>query len=90
VVISESAILDDLIDLDRHSLPSPPPGPDEPAETEDATSGLKDMLLDYERKLLVRCLEQKNTSRELATLLKTSQSTVIRRLRKHGLTHMLR
>ena len=90
VVVSESNTIDDLIDLDRHGLPSPPPGPDTPAEAEDVTSGLKDILLDYERGLLVKCLEQKNTSRELAALLKTSQSTVIRRLRKHGLTHLLR
>lgn len=89
VVISDSDTIDDLIDLDRNDLFPKTDGFNDCIELSIKPGGLKAMLLEVEKKVLIEAAGEKCTSRELANLLMTSQSTIMRRLRRHGLTHIL-
>lgn len=48
--------------------------------------GLNEMLLEFERKKLVRALNKSDSTRDLSERLRISQSTVVRKLKKHGLS----
>ena len=44
----------------------------------------------HEKNILTEAVRQYPSTRRLAAVLKTSQSTIVRRFRKHGLTHLLK
>ena len=89
VVISDSDTIDDLIDLDRNESLSKSDDFSTCIDFPTKSPSLKAMLFEFEKKVLIEAAGKHHSSRELATSLMTSQSTIIRRLRKHGLTHML-
>ena len=46
---------------------------------------LQEAMDDYERELLLKLKETCSTTREMAERLKVNQSTVVRKLQKHGI-----
>jgi len=85
VVIKEKDILEKIIPSGRINLKpsvnscrrSPPPS---------VSRGLNEELFEFEYKKLVKAMEKSETTRDLANCLCISQSTVVRKLKKHGLS----
>ena len=90
VVMGEGDILQDLDSAVTHALPlSHEPYPDIPPSCHDDFD-FKGRLLSCEKQLLVQALERHDTTRALARLLHLSQSSVVRKLKIHGLSHRLK
>ena len=53
------------------------------------TAGLTQEVMAFEKQVLQRAMARCRTTRELAGYLKVSQPTIVRKLRKHGLTGLL-
>ncbi len=51
-----------------------------------ATTSLNDALMNFERKKLEQALEKFDSTRDIADYLDTSQSTIVRKLKRHGLS----
>jgi transcriptional regulator of aromatic amino acid metabolism len=48
--------------------------------------GLNEELLKFERKKLIKAIDKSDSTRDLASYLGINQSTVVRKLKKHGLS----
>ena len=48
--------------------------------------GFNEELLKFERKKLIKAIDKSDSTRDLASYLGISQSTVVRKLKKHGLS----
>ncbi|MCG8529584.1 MAG: sigma 54-interacting transcriptional regulator [Desulfovibrionales bacterium] len=84
VVMGESDILEDLVHPHMPIQEAPPELP----PTGDFN--FKDKIMAYEKELLNRALENHDTTRALARFLNLSQSSVVRKLKAHGLGKKLR
>lgn len=87
VVITDNELITDLIELSSAPVESKNSG--KVASFPAGSVGLAEMVDQFEKNILLEAARKCSSSRRLAALLKTSQSTVVRRFRKHGLTHML-
>lgn len=58
-------------------------------QSTDGTLPLLDALERFEKEILVQTLEKSRNSYEIAEILDIGQSSVIRKLKKHGLNHLL-
>lgn len=88
VVMGESDVLEDLVNQKASPmLPSPAM---EHNLSDSETFDFKEKLLICEKQLILKALEQYRTTRSLARFLKLSQSSVVRKLKIHGLSHRLR
>ena len=91
VVMGENDVLEDLVEHNP-----PPPMPNNTAHIADADLSHSDLfdfkgkLMACEKELMNKALDRYNTTRSLAKFLKLSQSSVVRKLKIHGLTHRLR
>jgi len=94
VVIKEKDILNKILPPGRIRLESPVYSSGySPAETQNASTtkpskplGLTEKLLEFERKSLEQTLGRFDSTRDMASHLGISQSTVVRKLKKHGLS----
>jgi PAS domain S-box-containing protein len=82
VVISDTPLLDDQA-MGLPPRTAPPPAA---AGGSAALSPLGEALARLEKEVLAQALHRCNSTRQMAALLKTSQPTVVRKLKKHGLT----
>ncbi|MCG8564141.1 MAG: sigma 54-interacting transcriptional regulator [Desulfobacterales bacterium] len=88
VVMGEESILEELEDdagITR-TLPFCKGGPPEIPNT----TLLKDNVIAYERQLIRQALKEHKTTRALARHLGLSQSGIVKKLKVHGLTHLLK
>ena len=103
VVMGESDILEDL-DPEPHPPPTrqappisaassstePMETPTPPALFEGKAFKFNKKMLTYEKELIRQALEHHDTTRSLAKCLELSQSSVVRKLKIHGLSHHLK
>ncbi len=85
VVIKEKDVLDKILPPALTRLKSKnisPPG----NRNTTISQGLNEELLEFERKKLEQAMENFDSTRDLANHLNISQSTVVRKLKKHGLS----
>jgi PAS domain S-box-containing protein len=81
VVISDTALLDDH----ALGLPAQRTNPRTALNRSDTIPALHVAIENMEKELLTQALQQCKSTRQMAVLLKTSQPTVVRKLKKHGL-----
>jgi TyrR family helix-turn-helix protein len=76
--VLEKSIVNAILDLklDKNILP---------AEQADDTQSLKNQLSNLEKKILTEALSQYRSTREVAKRLNLSQSSVVRKLKLHGI-----
>jgi len=89
VVMGESDILEDLVCSSHPSMPHQAPTMEHTLSDSD-TFDFKGTLMSYEKQLILKALKRYDTTRSLAAFLKLSQSSVVRKLKIHGLSHRLR
>jgi PAS domain S-box-containing protein len=88
VVMGESDVLEDLV---NQNVPPIPPSPAMEHNLSDRDAfDFKGNLMACEKQLMLKALEEYDTTRSLAGFLKLSQSSVVRKLKIHGLSHRLR
>ncbi|WP_457553386.1 sigma 54-interacting transcriptional regulator [Desulfobacula sp.] len=85
VVIKEKEVLDTILLPGISRLKSSNSSFSEPAQPV-TTHGLNEELLEFERKKLEQAMARFDSTRDLANHLNISQSTVVRKLKKHGLS----
>jgi PAS domain S-box-containing protein len=85
VVIKEKDVLVKIIPAGRSKL-SLNKGSGEKRIKQEKTLGFNEEVLGFERKKLVLAMENFDSTRDLADYLGISQSTVVRKLKKHGLS----
>ncbi|MCG8618366.1 MAG: sigma 54-interacting transcriptional regulator [Desulfobacterales bacterium] len=93
VVMGEAEILADIDTPARRQAPARPDISEIEARIADDDAGLPDFqetMMACEKLLLSQALESFDTTRSLARQLKLSQSSVVRKLRIHGLTDRLK
>ena len=85
--MGESDLLEDLThaQMPPQSTPMGLPGMAVPGDF-----NFKDKMMAYEKQLLTQALETYDTTRSLARFLNLSQSSVVRKLKAHGLGKKLR
>jgi PAS domain S-box-containing protein/TyrR family helix-turn-helix protein len=83
VVLCEDELLDEFILKAIGSRLEKPP-PSVPARGSDL--GLEGQILEFEKEILKKAIKKHRSTRKIAKHLKTSQSSVIRRLKKHDLS----
>jgi len=88
VVMGESDVLEDLVNQNTPPLPQSPAI--EHTLSDSDAFDFKGKLMACEKQLMLKALEGYDTTRSLAGFLKLSQSSVVRKLRIHGLSHRLR
>jgi TyrR family helix-turn-helix protein len=76
--VLEKSIVNAILDLklDKNTLPT---------EQDSDTQSLKNQLLSVEKKILTEALSQYRSTREIAKKLNLSQSSVVRKLKHHGI-----
>jgi PAS domain S-box-containing protein len=84
VVMSESEVID-LADLPPHLVSEASRAPAAPAAAWDGETTLEEALLRTERAVLLRARERFGSQTEMARALGVNQSTVARKLQRHGL-----
>ena len=84
VVIKEKDLLETILPVNKILLKNPM----EPLKDKQplASRGLNDDLLEFEKKKLEQALTKFDSTRDLAEYLDISQSSVVRKLKKHGLS----
>jgi TyrR family helix-turn-helix protein len=88
VALSEDDLLDDLIEKE---IGAPEGSPDRLQVCfEHDGDGFEEQVAGFEKEILITTMKQHDTTRALASHLKMSQSAVVRRLKKHGLSKQLR
>ena len=84
VVIKEKDILEKILPQESPSLPrktlSSPP------QNSASSMGLNEELVAFERKKLEQAISRVTSTRDMADLLGISQSTAVRKLKRHGLS----
>jgi PAS domain S-box-containing protein len=87
-IVKKAVVISDapLLDAPALGLPARPPAEAVPAAMAGGLQPLADTLNRLEKEVLARALSQCRSTRELAARLKTSQPTVVRKLKKHGLS----
>lgn len=90
VVVTDGDTIKDLVHFDGGQRPATVTPLAAPLPAALTDGGLTAMLETYEKSLLTEALKQYPSTRQLAAFLKTSQSTIVRRFRKYGLTHLLK
>jgi len=88
VVMGESDVLEDLVN--PNTLPMPHSPAMEHTLSDSDAFDFKGKLMACEKQLMLKALEGYDTTRSLAGFLKLSQSSVVRKLKIHGLSHRLR
>jgi TyrR family helix-turn-helix protein len=85
VVIKENPLLTNIIPQGRSKLELKAPSPS-PIHKPKGSLGFNEELLEFERKKLKQALAKFDSTRDLAEHLGISQSTVVRKLKRHGLS----
>ncbi|SMD11377.1 PAS domain S-box-containing protein [Desulfocicer vacuolatum DSM 3385] len=88
VVMGENDVLEDLVNQTTSPLPQSPTMEHNLLDRD--AFDFKGKLLNCEKQLMLKALERYDTTRSLAGFLKLSQSSVVRKLKIHGLSHRLR
>ncbi|GAB6143631.1 sigma 54-interacting transcriptional regulator [Desulfocicer niacini] len=88
VVMGESDVLEDLVN--QNPIPISQPSSVEYNLADSETFDFKGKLLECEKQLMLKALERHDTTRSLADFLKLSQSSVVRKLKIHGLSNRLK
>ncbi|MFK5952928.1 MAG: sigma 54-interacting transcriptional regulator [Desulfobacterium sp.] len=88
VVMGESDVLDDLVEQNVALMPQSPAM--EHNLSDSNAFDFKGKLMICEKQLMLKALEKYDTTRSLAGFLKLSQSSVVRKLKIHSLSHRLR
>ena len=87
-VIRKAVVMSETDILDEHILATPSTGTQIPAPTDGGPRGrLTEELVTRELDLLKTAMAHCRSTREMARYLGVSQPTVVRKLRKHGITH---
>jgi PAS domain S-box-containing protein len=83
VVLNEDATLDRYLkNIDKNSLPLPP---NIDLSAADQDMDLLATLNEVEKQLIIKAKQQCKTTRQMSTFLNICQSTVVRKMQKHGL-----
>jgi len=85
VVIKENNVLDTILPPGKNRLKRITKPTEEPSRSP-STKGLNEEILAFERKKLTQALNQCDSTRDLAEYLGVSQSTVVRKLKRHELS----
>ena len=85
VVIKEKNVLDTILPPGRNRLQSTPK-PSVVTRKPVMFQGINEEILEFERGKLVQAMDRFDSTRDLANYLGISQSTVVRKLKKHGLS----
>jgi PAS domain S-box-containing protein len=85
VVIKEKDVLDKILSPGINKLKSRDNSSSETLKP-NVSNGLNEELLEFERKKLEQAMGRFDSTRDLANHLNISQSTVVRKLKKHGLS----
>ena len=90
VVMSETNVMDTILDDSISAMVPRGVARDYPLDLENNQNSFDAMVTEFEKKILLQSMKRCKTTRAIASHLKMTQSQVMRKLKKHGLSQTLK